>query len=195
MLAVSWFVSCFLSCWDIDRSSYWSMLDRSWNWQILIVLHSVAITCPVVFSSSVTLPLSGKHIPCLPDSTVFTSCVDGDDTSFFLLMLVFLGLRCCLSSVFSGCFPFFLFSFFLTIFWDMCFQRVTGQVILRDSARFFFICSPQSLTECIMGAVFPASLWSWIVCSFFWECLGKPGLTLHCRKPLGYLHSWFSGET
>lgn len=32
-------------------------------------------------------------------------------TSLFLLVLVFLGLRCCLSSVLSGCFPFFLFYF------------------------------------------------------------------------------------
>lgn len=68
-----------------------------------------------------------------------TSCIDGGDTHIFLSP----GGCSPWSEVLSKQCPlrllsFLPFLFFLTIFRAMYFQRVTGQVILRDSARFFF---------------------------------------------------------
>lgn len=117
----------FLSCWDIGRS-FWSVLDRSWNWQILIVFHSVAIICPVspaVFSCYTAFMF---HVHLM------APCLDGDDIHIFLSP----GACFPCSEVLSKQCPLWLLSFsffpFLTIFWAMYFQRVTEQVtFLRHS--------------------------------------------------------------
>lgn len=54
-------------------------------------------------------------------------------TSFFLLVLVFLGLRCCLSSVLSGCFPSSLLSFLSYVLSE---SHRTGY--LKRSCKVFF---------------------------------------------------------
>ena len=125
----------------VDRSSYRSVLNRNRNNQILTVIDRVAFVCPVNPVVVFLLCYTAFMFPGLPHSTEFKSCIGSDDAHVFLSPAICSpwSVVCSKRSPRSVCFSSSLLFFPPCFFEGSFFQRVLGQVILRNSARFSFV--------------------------------------------------------